>query len=248
MMMLLISIVAVGVSRGEEPAKDRLMPKSDEFTVTKTVAVRYLLYLPDGYDADEAKKWPLVVFLHGAGERGDDLAKVKVHGPARYVAEGKSYPFILVAPQCADRQWWDPQVILEWVDRLTQSLQVDPDRVYLTGLSMGGFGTWSTAALAPDRFAAIAPVCGGGEPETAAQFKNLPVWAFHGGKDPVVPVNLSKDMVDAINEAGGDAKLTIYPDAGHDSWTETYENPEFYEWLLSQRRSGKKSSAGEDPE
>jgi len=239
LMMLMLSVAAVGVSRGEAPPADRLTPHSEEFTVTRAVSVDYLLYLPDGYESDATRKWPMVVFLHGAGERGDDLAKVKIHGPARYVAEGKSYPFILIAPQCAERRWWDAQVIVELVERITRSYRVDPERVYLTGLSMGGFGTWSAAALAPDRFAAIAPVCGGGEPEAAAKLKNVPVWAFHGGKDPVVPVKFSQDMVDAINAAGGGAKLTVYPDAGHDSWTETYENPELYKWLLSHRRSAK---------
>lgn len=205
--------------------------------ITKTVPVKYLLYLPPDYAQSETKRWPLVVFLHGAGERGDDLRKVATHGPPRYVNEGKTYPFILVAPQCESKKWWDAHVIVELVKQITESHRVDPDRVYLTGLSMGGYGTWDAAALAPDRFAAIAPICGGGDPSRAPRLKNVAIWAFHGGNDRVVPDERSKEMVEAVNAAGGNAKLTIYPKAGHDSWTQTYENPEFFKWLLSQRRT-----------
>jgi predicted peptidase len=114
---------------------------------------------------------------------------------------------------------------------------VDPDRVYLTGLSMGGYGTWSLAAAHPERFAAIVPICGGGNPADAAKLASLPVWVFHGAKDPTVPLERSKEMVEAIKSAGGNPRFTIYPEAGHDSWTETYNNPELYQWLLEQKKS-----------
>jgi predicted peptidase len=114
--------------------------------------------------------------------------------------------------------------------------RIDKDRVYLTGLSMGGYGTWALAAAHPEKFAAIAPICGGGNPAEAAKLARLPIWVFHGAKDPTVPIERSKEMVEAIKAAGGDAKFTIYPEAGHDSWTETYNNPELYQWLLAQKR------------
>ncbi len=196
--------------------------------------MKYLLYLPLDYDAtDEA--WPLLVFLHGMGERGPDLNQVKMHGPAKLIEQGRQFPFVVVSPQCpASRQWVDETTrILDLIDRLVDTYRIDERRIYMTGLSMGGSGTWSIAEAFPDRFAAIAPICGDGDPLRASRMKNLPVWAFHGYSDPVVPWSNSKNMVDAVNLAGGNAKLTIYPDAGHDSWSQTYENEALYEWFLS---------------
>jgi predicted peptidase len=122
---------------------------------------------------------------------------------------------------------------------MVKKYKVDKDRIYVSGLSMGGFGTWSLAAYTPDRFAAIAPICGGGEPFRTRRLTGLPVWVFHGAKDKAVPLERSQEMVDALKKRGGSVKLTIYPEAGHDSWSETYDNPDFYEWLLQQRRNAK---------
>lgn len=199
-----------------------------------TVQLNYLLYLPKD-DGNEALK-PVLLFLHGAGERGDDLELVKVHGPPKLIAQGKHFPFIVVSPQCRKDQWWEPIELVALLDEIERKHKVDKDRIYVTGLSMGGFGTWRLAAYAPDRLAAIAPICGGGEPYWAKQFAHLPVWAFHGAKDPGVLLERSQVMIDAIKKNGGTPKFTIYPDAGHDSWTETYNNPEFYQWLLEQKR------------
>jgi predicted peptidase len=126
------------------------------------------------------------------------------------------------------------------LDNLAARYRVDQDRVYVTGLSMGGFGAWQLAVDYPARFAAIAPVCGKGEPAKAQLIKDLPIWVFHGAKDPVVPVSNSQDMVDALKKCGSDVKLTIYPEALHDSWTETYNNPELYNWFLQHKRGGAK--------
>lgn len=198
----------------------------------------YLLYLPEDYGSDAAKQWPLVVFLHGAGERGTDVNMVKAHGPAMLVEQGKDFDFILVSPQCPPDKWWANRVeyIMALIDDMTEKYNVDESRVYLTGLSMGGYGTWATATLHPERFAAIAPICGGGQPYLAHNLKDMPIWAFHGTADNVVPVQLSRDMVEAVNSAGGNAKLTEYPGVGHNSWTETYNNEELYKWLLSQKK------------
>lgn len=199
-----------------------------------TMELDYLLHLPQDYAANE-QSWPLIIFLHGAGERGNDLNKVKAHGPAKLAAEGRDFPFIIASPQCPANQWWPTMVehVMALIDELTEQYRVDESRIYLTGLSMGGFGTWTIASTHPERFAAIAPICGGGQPYTARNIASLPVWAFHGAKDPVVPLQRSQEMVDAVNRAGGNAKLTIYPEAEHDSWTETYNNNELYEWFLS---------------
>jgi predicted peptidase len=201
-----------------------------------TLTLDYLLYLPPEYDQKDS--WPLLVFLHGAGERGSDLNRVKAHGPAKLIEQGKDFPFVIVSPQCPEGQWWPVlgREVMALVEEMLERYKIDPERVYLTGLSMGGYGTWSIASVWPERFAAIVPICGGGRPFTASNLKKVPVWAFHGAKDPVVPLRESEQMVEAVNRAGGNAKLTVYPDAEHDSWTQTYENPELYEWLLSHRR------------
>jgi predicted peptidase len=212
---------------------------SQEFSkkITKKVECKYLLYLPADYGKDSKRKWPLMMFLHGAGERGSNLEVVKKHGPPKLIVQGKSFDFIIVSPQCPNDLWWPEQTdtLINLLDEIEKKYRVDTEKVYLTGLSMGGFGTWSLACRYPQRFAAIAPICGGGERYAGYRLKNIPVWAFHGAKDNIVPVEKSKEMVEAVRKAGGEAKLTVYPDADHDSWTQTYNNPELYEWFLSHK-------------
>jgi predicted peptidase len=207
--------------------------------MTKTVSLRYLLYLPKGYGEKKDQKWPLILFLHGAGERGSDLELVKKHGPPKLVDQGKELPFIIVSPQCPAGTWWTEELdaLVALLDDVQSRYAVDPDRVYLTGLSMGGFGSWALGCRHPERFAAMAPICGGGDWFLAERLKNVPVWVFHGAKDPVVPLRESTEMVDALKRAGGDVQLTVYPEAQHDSWTETYNNPKLFEWFLSHRRN-----------
>jgi predicted peptidase len=205
------------------------------------VTMKYLLYLPKDYD--QKASWPLMLFLHGAGERGDDLNLVKKHGPPKLIEAGKDFPFIVVSPQCPRNKWWEPFDLTVLLDDIVEKYKVDKDRIYLTGLSMGGFGTWSLAIRTPNRFAALVPICGGGEPITAKVFTYAPAWVFHGAKDPVVPLERSEKMVEALKKRGGSVKFTVYPDAGHDSWTEAYNTPELYEWLLQQKRVAKKPEA-----
>ncbi|MCR2821142.1 prolyl oligopeptidase family serine peptidase [Lederbergia panacisoli] len=212
-----------------------------ELTITKQVELSYLLSLPKDYEENQTAAYPLVLFLHGMGERGDDLNLVKQHGPPKLVEE-RDYPFILVSPQCPI----DIQRYSTWhlymddlnalVDEIIEQYRVDKKRVYVTGLSMGGYGTWDLAKRNPEKFAAAAPICGGGSTRQIEQLKDVPVWAFHGAKDDVVPVEESERMVEALSEVGGNVKLTVYPDANHDSWTETYNNPKFYNWLLNQKK------------
>lgn len=201
--------------------------------------VDYLLYTPDEYGADAAKKWPLLIFLHGSGERGTDLEKVKIHGPPKLIAKGQKFPFIVVSPQCPEDYRWSPQLLSGMLDDVLAHHNVDQDRIYLTGLSMGAFGTWDWAMAQPDRFAALVPICGEGEPRAAKRMKDIPTWIFHGAKDQGVPVAGSQIMFDALKKAGGDPKLTIYPELEHDCWTVTYDDPELYKWLLQQKRSTK---------
>ena len=215
--------------------------KHFEKEITVKAKLDYLLFLPDGY-ANSDKPWPLILFLHGAGESGHDLAKVKIHGPPKIVESKTDFPFIVVSPQSPGRGW-NPDALKGLLDDILANYRVDHDRVYLTGLSMGGYGAWTLAAAYPDYFAAVVPICGGGDPAEATKLKDLPIWVFHGAKDEAVPLRRSQEMVDALKAAGSDVKFTVYPDAHHDSWTETYDNPELYKWLMSHQR-GKKAPAG----
>ncbi|MHC4242340.1 MAG: carboxylesterase family protein [Planctomycetota bacterium] len=212
-----------------------------EKKITKTVSCDYLLFLPEDY-GKKRQRWPLMVFLHGAGERGSDLNKVKVHGPPKIVKNRKDFPFIVVSPQCPEGDWWTEkvEVLINLVDDIAARYKVDKKRIYLTGLSMGGYGTWALASAYPERFAAIAPICGGGSRIMSLRLKDIPIWVFHGAKDRVVPLEESEEMVNAIRKRGGDVKFTIYPDAGHDSWTESYNNQELYDWFLEHSKSKKK--------
>jgi predicted peptidase len=233
-----LGLIGVMAMAGRQEKAGEQIANTFSKKVTKMVECKYLLYLPADYEKDK-KKWPLIMFLHGAGERGDNLNLVKKHGPPKMIAEGKSFDFIVVSPQCPNDLWWPEQTdtLINLLDEIEKKYRVDTDRVYLTGLSMGGFGTWTLAEKYPQRFAAIAPICGGSEQYAASRLKKVPVWAFHGAKDKLVPVERSQEMVDAVKKAGGDVKLTIYPEAEHDSWTQTYNNPELYEWFLSHRIS-----------
>lgn len=208
--------------------------------ITLDVGYRYLLSLPDGYAADEKRRWPLVVFLHGSGERGTDLELVKKHGPPKLLAAGQKFEAIIASPQCLPRQVWNPHGIKALTDHLTQALRIDVDRIYLTGLSMGGYGTWETALEHPDTYAAIVPICGGAGVRwvMADRISHVPAWIFHGAKDSAVSPDFSRRMHEALTKAGGVSKLTIYPNAAHDSWTAAYGDPQMWKWLLEQRRSG----------
>lgn len=207
--------------------------------LSKTVSLDYLLYLPSDY-ASSKEDFPLILFLHGAGERGDDLELVKIHGIPKVVEQQKDFPFITISPQCPADKWWVDPWLIEALNALLEETmtkyRVDKSRVYLTGLSMGGFGTWYLSMAYPEKFAAIAPVCGGGMPWMAFRIKDLPVWAFHGAKDEVVPIQRTEEVVEALKKIGGNVKFTIYPEAGHDSWTETYDNPELYQWFLKHQK------------
>lgn len=212
---------------------------------SRTDRLKYLLFLPQGYDAHSRQHWPLLLFLHGAGERGSNLKLVTKHGPPKVVPHQPGFPFVVVSPQCPARTTWEPEILGALLDEVIVRHRVDRKRVYLTGLSMGGFGAWRLAIAEPQRFAALAPICGGGdvlpiflaEPARERALRSLPVWAFHGAHDEIVPVSESERMVGALRRAGAtDVRLTVYADAGHDSWTETYNNPKLYEWLLSHSR------------
>ncbi len=197
----------------------------------------YVKYLPK--DFDESKKYPLVFFLHGAGERGDDLDVAMTHGYMKYVREeGREYPFIFVAPQCPFDKYWGcyTESLLAFLDFICDTLPVDKDRIYLTGLSMGGTGTWMLSMASPDKFAAIAPICGSGIYWNADCIKHLPIYIFHGDCDDIVPISESINMLTSINKRGGNAKMKICHSVGHNSWNCAYGEDELLNWLLQQHK------------
>jgi predicted peptidase len=230
----ILALLATAAFAAEPSASAAQQEKHFEAQITVTAKMDYLLFLPKGYEQSD-KRWPLMLFLHGAGESGTNLAKVKTHGPPKIVESKPDFPFILVSPQ-SPRGGWNNDTLNALLEDVIRNYRVDKSRVYLTGLSMGGFGTWSLAAAHPEEFAAIVPICGGGNPADAKKLASLPIWVFHGAKDPTVPVQRSREMVEAIKAAGGNIKYTEYPEARHDSWTETYDNPALYDWLLAQKR------------
>ena len=213
-------------------------PQAYQAKVTRVVSGKFLLFLPAGYKAHGKTRYPLLIFLHGSGEAGDDLEKVKVHGPPNFVSSRPDFPFIVASPQSSSSRDFDPVELNLMLDKLLAKLPVDPDRVYLTGLSMGGIWSYGWASLNPQRFAAIAPVCGRWETGDACKLKGMPIWAFHGAKDDAVPIEGDQAMIDAINACGGNAKISVYPDVGHDVWNVAYADPQLYEWLLQHRRQG----------
>jgi predicted peptidase len=202
----------------------------------------YALWLPPGYDARQ--RWPLVLFLHGSGERGTDGVRMLAQGlPRTLPVNNARWPAVVLIPQLTDEgdvRWPDAFGALDaLLDRTMRELSIDPDRVYLTGLSRGGHGTWAYGAHRPETFAALAPVCGYGEPEQIApRVAALPVWAFHGDKDDIIPHDKTVAIVRAIEAAGGHPRMTIYPGVNHGSWEPAYADPELPRWMLAQRRAG----------
>lgn len=210
----------------------------------RQLPLTYLLHVPREAEQQSGRLWPLVLFLHGAGERGANPELVKAHGIPKVAERDPDLPFIAISPQCPAGTWWPMwiEALLALLDEVVGQQPVARERVYLTGISMGGYGSWALGALHPERFAAVAPICGGGMPELGfpdkvCALKDTPVWAFHGARDEVVAVSESEVLVERLRLCGGNVRFTVYPDAGHDSWTRTYDDPAFYAWMLAQRKS-----------
>ena len=200
------------------------------------VDLNYLLYLPNDYQQNQ-QIYPLVLFLHGIGERGDDLEKIKIHGIPRRIDQGIQFPFICIAPQCPEEGYWDrPEYVsslISLIKEVEDNHRVDSKKIYGTGLSMGGLGTLAIALEEPELFSAIIPVCGGAEMDNIQRLNQLPIWLFHGDRDDVHPVNNSIIIFQALNATNDHAFLTVYGGVDHDSWTQTYENQDIYSWMLN---------------
>lgn len=194
--------------------------------------LNYICHCPDSVE-----KLPLVVCVHGAGGRGDDISLVETSLCVNEAIKHVGKRAVIVAPQCHAKYWFDLfEVLTEFIDEMRHLDGVDIDRVYITGASMGGYTTWQMCLSHPEWFAAAVPVCGGGMYWAAAGLKNLPIWATHGALDTTVLPEETVHMVKAINQKGGNAKITVFADATHDAWTPTYTDPEIWEWMFSQKR------------
>jgi len=199
----------------------------------------YVVFVPEDYDG--TKEYPVILFLHGSGEtKGGSKMPVEVGIGTAIKAREKTFPFITIIPQAEKRSWGadseNGKRAMAMLDEVMKEYKTDPKRVYLTGLSMGGYGTWSLAAAHPDKWAAIVPVCGGGNPMDAEKIKGIPCWCFHGDADTTVPTQKSRDMIEALKKTGAEPKYTEYPKVGHNSWDKAYGTDELYTLLLEQKK------------
>ncbi|MBX9622227.1 MAG: prolyl oligopeptidase family serine peptidase [Gemmataceae bacterium] len=238
-------LAAAGLAAADDKAQTGFVNKT--FKNADGTESPYVVFVPRGYDGTKAV--PVVLFLHGSGEtKGDKSGKMPAEvgiGPAVKKRE-KTFPAIVVIPQSEKRTWQadrdDGKRALAILDEVARAYKTDPKRVYLTGLSMGGFGTWSIAAAHPDKWAAIVPVCGGvsggpkAYPEVAGKIKDIPTWVFHGDQDSAVPVKFSRDLVAALRESGGKPKYTEYKGVGHNSWDKAYGETDLWAWLFEQKK------------
>ena len=206
--------------------------------------LKYLLHMPKDYEI--GKRYPAIIFLHGAGSRGEDFSKLQTNPFFRITGAHKAFPFVVLAPLCTQNTWFDLwDELKELVYNTAKMPFVDANQLYLMGCSMGGYGTWQLAMSLPEYFAAIVPICGGGMYWNAGRLVNVPVWAFHGGKDQTVLVEESVKMVNKVNALGGNALLTIYPENAHDAWSDTYADYKVFQWLLSHRKMSGSDSQNE---
>ncbi|MEC8389407.1 MAG: PHB depolymerase family esterase [Planctomycetota bacterium] len=252
---LFVLVAQTAVTEGKDNVLDRYTKQEFKHPTGQTLHYRW--YLPS--DLKENETVPILLFLHGAGERGDDNQKTLVHGAKDFLSDKLQslQKCAVVIPQCPNDQQWvnvpwtddehtlpaEPSTALALVshllDELCETHPIDENRIYLTGLSMGGFGAWDLVSRAPNRFAAVIPICGGGDSRATVieKFKHVPVWVFHGDADPTVKVKRSRDMIRALKTAGAEPEYTEYPNVGHNSWTSTYANPKIYQWLLTHQRN-----------
>lgn len=246
----LLSGLAMSASLTAADHRDRYEART--FTDGAGKKLHYRLLRPKGYDPQKA--YPLVLFLHGAGERGDDNQKQLIHGMNEFAADEimEKYPAFVIAPQCPEgKQWVDVswsadshtmpkepaeplRLSLDLIASLQKEFSIDRGRIYVTGLSMGGFGAWDAIQRRPELFAAAVSVCGGGDTTLAEKIKDVPVWAFHGAEDGAVKPKRSRDMIAALKKAGGSPKYTEYEKVGHNSWEKAYGDAKMYEWLFAQ--------------
>lgn len=209
-----------------------------EMKTVTTENLAYYLYYPEDYEEEPEKDFPILLFLHGGGESGDSLVAIKRNGPPKMIVEGKKFPFLILAPQNPyQKKWWNTRAVNQLLDSIVENNRIDKKRIYLTGLSRGGGAAWEMAVQYPEKFAAMAVVCGMTPVPYASWIdKNMPIWVFHGEEDKSIPISESETMVERLKEMGHDIKFTRYPGVGHDSWIKAYRTESLYDWFLKQER------------
>lgn len=234
-MMVAVCLLQAQSARSADPAPGKQVEQS--FKSSDAADVPYLLYLPEDYQA--GKESPIMLFLHGRGESDGPLSVVAKWGPPLLVAEGQQLPYILISPQCPKEDSWSSATqqtrLIELLDAIVEKFGGDANRIYLTGLSMGGSGSWRMAADQPEKFAAVVPICGRGQTADAEKLTSLPIWVFCGDQDGVFSAN--EEMVQAVAQAGGQSiRFTSLENIGHNSWSAAYATPDLYQWLNRQSR------------
>jgi predicted peptidase len=212
--------------------------------ISSDITYNYLLHLPRDYAVLE--KWPAIIYLHGIGGKGDYLEKLKAHGLPEMLDRRDDFPFIVISPQCPSNREWSLYALSALLRRVVEEYKIDDNRVYLTGIGEGAAAAWRWTAKEPEKFAALAPVCGPGNPYEVCKLRDVPVWTFHGARDRVVPISETQSVVLALKLCGGNVNFTVYPEVGHDSWSNAYNNPELYSWFLEHNRA-KFSEPASDP-
>lgn len=228
--------LAADLTPGKQVEASAVVKVASDDGGQREVTLRYLLFLPAGYAAEESKKWPLVLFLHGGGERGNDLNLVKKHGPPKFLESKPDFPCVVVSPQCPAETRWNAAELAKLIEAVANNHRIDRERMYVTGLSMGGSGTWSLLAEYPDLFAAAVPICGRGDVDRVEKIAKTPTWVFVGGKDRPQVVSANEEIVAALKKAGANVQFKLYPDLPHDCWTVTYDDPQVWDWLLAQKK------------
>ena len=236
--LLLLLVPVPGFAQQAMPVAGQQVEMRHKFS--DDAEVDYLLYLPPEFDAENDKTFPLIFFLHGRGESNGPLSLVAKWGPPKFAARGDELPYVIVSPQCPAEDSWTSEAqqkrLVGLLNNVVANYNIDESRIYLTGLSMGGYGSWRLAADHPQRFAAVVPVCGGGDPDDAEKLKDIPIWVFHGDQDRAVPFENSVEMVEAIKKAGGDSiRFTSLEHFGHNSWSAAYGAPELFQWMEQQQ-------------
>ncbi|WP_373519241.1 prolyl oligopeptidase family serine peptidase [Pricia sp.] len=237
--ILLLLITALTFQSCSAQPKYHLVDAEQEVVTKENFS--YYLYYPEDYEDVTDKKFPLLLFLHGGGESGDSLIKVRRNGPPKLIARGKKFPFLILAPQNPHKKkWWDTRAVKQLLDTIVANNRVDKSRIYLTGLSRGGGAAWEMAVQFPETFAAMAVVCGMTPVPYASWIdKNMPIWVFHGAEDKSIPVSESDEMVKKLREMGYDVRYTKYKGVGHNSWIQAYDTETLYEWFVKQKRGMK---------
>lgn len=217
----------------------QLIDSEMKTVVSETLS--YYLYYPEDYHSKEKEKFPLLLFLHGGGESGDSLKTLKSNGPPKMIAEGEQFPFLILAPQNPyKKKWWNTRAVAQLLDTIVANNRVDQNRIYLTGLSRGGGAAWEMVVQYPNKFAAMAVVCGMTPVPYASWIsREMPIWVFHGDKDKSIPISESQEMVKRLKNMGYDVKFTIYEGVGHNSWAQAYSTEELYSWFVRQKKKVK---------